>query len=191
MRIYLWGNPNAAPMLQQRYRRMVAVLTEAGVTIFSNFHPPATDDDRTPWLERIDAVVIEGSDPAPETGHLVALALAYRKPVLYLCERGRTIDRHLRRLHANKASSALLRLERYPPDSLPTRLREFLQQVEQGETSATPTIKFTLRLTPALERYLNQKAKAAAKTKANYLRNFLERLMAGDEEYRKKGGGAV
>lgn len=185
MRIYLWGNPNAGPTLQQRYRRMVETLSEAGASVFSNFHPPATDDGPTPWLERIDAVVIEGSDPAPEAGHLVALALAYRKPVLYATERGKAVDRHLQRLQGNKASSAFLRLEPYTLDSLPVRLKEFLRLVERGEGIDAPTIKFTLRLTPAIERYLAYKVKGAKMTKADFLRELLERLIKEDQLYRQ------
>lgn len=185
MRVYLWGNSNAGPTLQQRYRRMVETMAEAGASVFSNFHPPATDDDRAPWLERIDAIVIEGSDPAPEAGHLVALALAYRKPVLYLSERGKTVDRHLQRLQENKASSAFLRLEHYTLDSLSVRLKEFLRLVERGEGIDAPTIKFTLRLTPAIERYLAYKVKGSKKTKADFLRDLLERLIEEDQSYRQ------
>ncbi len=185
MRVYLWGNPNAGTTLQQRHRRMAEILTEVGATVFSNFYPPAMDDERSPWLERIDAVIIEGSEPTPEAGHLVALALAYRKPVLYLCERGKTIDRHLQRLLENKASSAFLRLEHYGLDSLPSRLQGFLHLVERGEGIDAPTIKFTLRLTPAIERYLAYRVKGSKKTKADFLRELLDGLMGEDQGYRQ------
>lgn len=189
MRAYFLGNPAAVPALQQRYQKILAALTAANVTVWSNLRPDSVDEQDSPPLERVDSVIIEGSDPTPEAGHLVALALAYRKPVLYLSERGKPVNRHLRRLQENKTTGAYLRLESYAAETLSARLREFLRQVEQGEERVTPNIKFTLRLTPAIEHYLNRKAKAAAKTKANYLRNFLERLMAGDEEYRKKTNG--
>lgn len=188
MKVYVVGNPSATSALQQRYRRIAEVLTEAGATVASNFYPAAAGDAGTPLMEQVDAVVIEGSDPTPETGHLVALALTYHKPILYLNERGRPVNYHLRRLQESKVASAYLRLESYGAESLANRLREFLRLVERGEGKLNPTIKFTLRLTPAIERYLVYKSKGSKKTKADYLRDLLEQIATEDKEYQQLKG---
>ncbi len=185
MRVYLFGNPGAGPALQERYRRMAEVLATAGAHLNANFLPTVSVGDDAAFMERVDAVVIEGSDPAPEAGHLVALALAYRKPVLYLTERGKPVDRHLRKLQENKAAGALLRLEAYAPDRLLVRLQEFFKVVERGESVTSPTIKFTLRLTPAIDRYLTYKTQGTKKSKADLLRELIEKLMADDAPYRQ------
>ena len=188
MKVYVVGNPSAASTLQQRYRRIAEVLTEAGATVSSNFFPAAAGDEGSPLMEQVDAVVIEGSDPTPEAGHLVALALTYRKPVLYLNERGRPVNYHLRRLQESKVAGVFLRLETYSSENLPNLLREFLRRAERGEGIVGPTIKFTLRLTPAIERYLVYKAKNIKKSKADYLRELMEHIAAQDEEYQRLKG---
>lgn len=183
MKVYLFGSVGAGPTLQQRYRRMAEVLAQAGAHVSANFLPAAASDDGGALMERVDAVVIEGSDPSPEAGHLVALALAYRKPVLYVSERGKPVDPHLRKLRESKTTSAFLRLEAYTPESLPHRLQEFLRLAERGEGIDAPTIKFTLRLTPSIERYLAYKVKGTKKTKADFLRELMERLISDDQAY--------
>ena len=48
-----------------------------------------------------------------------------------------------------------------------------------------PSIKFTLRLTPKVDRYLNWKAKRLKKTKADLLREWMGHLLSDDSEYLK------
>lgn len=187
MKAYVWANPSAAPTGTERLRALVEALASRGVSVLSAFEPAAASDDATPLLERVDAVVIEGMYPTSETGHLVALSLAYRKPILYLTERGHRVDPALRRLHASQPTGGLLHLASYAPDRLAAVVAEFVRGVERGAGVATPTIKFTLRLTPAIERYLTYKTAGTAKTKADFLRELLEGLMANDAAYRRPG----
>lgn len=183
MKIYVLGNLLANPTLQHRYRQIAATLARAGAAVLTNFDPVLPVDDVTPVLERVDAVVIEGTLPTAEAGHLIALAVTYHKPVLYLTEGGVAVDRHLLKLSHNTAVLPWLRLQSYAVAHLPRHLANFLRDVEHDGATAGPTVKFTLRLTPAISRYLTCKAKVAKKTRADFLREFLGQLMARDESY--------
>lgn len=187
MKVYVWANPSAAATGAERMRVLVEALASRGVGVLSAFEPAAASDDTTPLLERVDAVVIEGTYPTSETGHLVALSLAYRKPILYLTERGHRVDPALRRLHGSTPANTLLQLATYTPSQLGGDVLTFIRGVERGAGVAAPTIKFTLRITPAIERYLTYKSAGTAKTKADFLRELLERLIAGDDGYRRQG----
>ncbi len=46
-----------------------------------------------------------------------------------------------------------------------------------------PSIKFTLRITPRIEKYLSWKIKNTEKTKADYLRGEIEKIMEEDDEF--------
>lgn len=185
MKVFIWSNPAAEASTAEHLRTLVETLASRGVSVLSTFEPMSTSDDSTPLLERVDAVIIEGSYPAPETGHLVALSLAYKKQILYLVERGHRVDAALRRLQESAPASQLLQLVLYAPSQLAATALQFIRTVERGGSAAAPTIKFTLRITPAIERYLTYKTKGQDATKADFLRELLERLMAEDAGFRK------
>lgn len=187
MKVFVWTNPGVGPSSSERLRTMVETLAGHGVGVLSAFEPATASDDTTPLLERVDAVVIEGTHPTPETGHLVALSLAYKKPILYLAERGHRIDAALQRLGQSKPAGELLRLVTYAPIQLAASVIEFIRRIERGAGATAPTIKFTLRITPAIERYLTYKTKGSATTKADFLRELIERLIADDADYRRPG----
>ena len=67
-----------------------------------------------------------------------------------------------------------------------------LEATQPGEDSI-PNIKFTLRITRAIEQYLHWKTHNTTDSKADYLRELVGRFMEEDERYRrylvqKRGG---
>ena len=57
--------------------------------------------------------------------------------------------------------------------------------MEKGEGKETPTIKFTLRITPRIERFLHWKTHNTKVSKADFLRELIERLIDQDEDYQR------
>ncbi len=136
-------------------------------------------------LEKVDALVIEGTRPLPESGYLVALALAHKKSILYLVEKGASTNKNLMHLLKDKNTAKLINLVEYTEKSLDQEVLNFLQTVEKGEGREIPSIKFTLRITPRIERYLYWKTHNTKISKADYLRNMIEGLIDEDKDYRK------
>ena len=94
MRVYFTADEQADEKLQSMFSVIVDRLSEAGVSVLSNLAARNVSSFSSQDLEkigsgeamveRVDAVIIEGSRSLPETGYLVAIALAHKKPILYL-----------------------------------------------------------------------------------------------------------
>lgn len=196
MRIYFTADNQAENKLQKRFVMIMDSLTEAGVLVMSNLAGSnikgfsGADLDRMEqageaMLERMDALVIEGSSYLAESGYLIAIALAHKKPVLYLSDKTRTINKNLMHLKKNKDTAKLLNLEYYTEGNLKKTLTEFLAKVEKGEGREMPNIKFTLRITSRIERYLHWKTHNTKFSKADFLREMIEKMIDEDEDYQK------
>ena len=133
----------------------------------------------------MDALIIEGTRPLSESGYLIAIALAHHKPILYLSEKGKLISKNLLHLQKDKETAKFLSLEYYTENNLEKIVLDFLQTVEKGEGREAPTIKFTLRLTSRIERYLYWKTHNTKISKADFLRELIEGLIDKDDEYQR------
>ena len=196
MRIYFTADNQAEDKLQKRFVRVIDLLSNAGVLVMSNLAGTNlsgfsnADLDRMNqagegMLERMDGLIIEGSSYLPESGYMIAIALAHKKPILYLSDKTRPINKNLLHLSNNNDASKLLKLESYIVANLEKIVTEFLQQVERGEGREIPNIKFTLRITSRIERYLHWKTHNTSLSKADFLREEIEELIDKDEEYQK------
>lgn len=196
MRVYFTADNQAEEKLQRRFSQIIEVLSSAGVLVMSNLADKnitglsAHDMERIQesgeaLLERMDALIIEGTKPLAESAYLIAVALAHKKPILYLSEKGKPINKNLLHLKKDKNTGQFLFLESYANDSVEKVLVEFLQSVEKGSGREAPNIKFTLRITPRIERYLHWKTHNTKISKADFLREMIERLIDEDEGYLK------
>jgi hypothetical protein len=131
--------------------------------------------------------VIVGGENNQEAGYLIALALSQKKPVLYLLPYGTLLPAELGYLQGDPAVSRYLLVKYFSPDNLKSRLAEFIDLVENGDCRwDTPTVKFTWRVTPRIERYLRWQAVHTGKAKADWLREYIsQEMIARDEEYQK------
>jgi hypothetical protein len=85
-----------------------------------------------------------------------------------------------------KNTPPFIKMQSYATRDLEQVVMDFIKETEAGKgLQERPTIKFTLRITPQMERYLQWKAKRIKKTKADFLREFLEELMDKDEVFKK------
>lgn len=160
-------------------------LVDRNISGFSSQDLEKINQSGEVLLERMDALVIEGSRSVPESGYLIAIALTHQKPILYLVEKGKPLNKNLLHLQQDKTSSKFLTLANYTEKNLGSVIAEFLEQVEKGEGREVPTIKFTLRITSRIERYLQWKTHNTKISKADFLRNKIEDLIDADDEYQK------
>lgn len=196
MKFYFAANNQAEERLQQQFSSIIKIINDAGVLVMSNIADKNvggfTSQDLEKisqsgevLLEKMDALVIEGSSPVAESGYLIAIAMAHHKPILYLAEKGKTIDKNLQLLQKDKNVGQFLRLQNYTDKTLESIILDFISSAEKGEGHETPTIKFTLRITNRIERYLHWKTHNTKISKADFLREMIEKMIDTDEEYKK------
>ena len=88
-------------------------------------------------------------------------------------------------MQRDKDTAKFLISKNYTENNLEKILNDFLQTIEQEEGRQAPSIKFTLRVTPRIERYLSWKINNTNLTKADYLRNLIEDIIDADIKYQK------
>src|SRR3989338_8633319 len=144
MRIYFAADNQAEERLQKRFSSIVEVLSNAGVLVSSNLADKnlvgfssqdleKINQTGEMLLEKMDGVVIEETRPFAESSYLIALALAHKKPILYLLEKGRAVNKNLLHLKNDKSVAKLLNLVNYTEKDLENNILEFLDEIEKGE----------------------------------------------------------
>lgn len=197
MKVYFTADNQAPEEFQKRFSRLTQILNEAGILVMSNLAQKSgvagfssqdlarIDQSGEVLLEKINALIIEGTRPIPESGYLIALALTHKKPILYLLEKGKLFNKNLLYLTRDKNAARLLHLKHYTDHNLDKVLADFLPIMERVDGRQLASIKFTLRITPRIERYLRWKTHNTKISKADYLREIIEQLIDADEDYRK------
>lgn len=131
-----------------------------------------------------DAVLFYGDLAQPQQPYIVALSLAQQKPVIFLYEKGSPIPQTIRLLQEDKKLSALIHVRHTQPSSLSKDVSDLLGNIEKGPLKEIPSIKFTLRITPTIERYLQWKSQESGLSKADVLREFIEKdLIEKDSDF--------
>lgn len=133
-------------------------------------------------LDPMDGFVIESTHPDIEINYALAQAIIQRKPTLCLYEKARP-PRDLLVLLKQKNVPDVIEVKAYTDATLENVILSFLPQIEAYTDIELPTIKFTLRITRKIERYLNWKGEKEKIAKADFLRNLLKALMEGDAGY--------
>lgn len=196
MKIYFAVNDQKESKTKEVASLIINFLKKSGVIVMSNVSDEKVSDFSTQDLEKIsqtgevllekmDGVIIEGTNPLFEAGYLIALALAHKKPILYLCQKNKNIDKNFFRLSQDQATAQYFFPVYYSLPELEKVLGEFLQKIEKGDGRELPVIKFTLRLTPRIDRYLSWKVNNTELTKADFLRDEIEKMIKGDKDYLK------
>lgn len=191
MRAYFFQPTVSNNNLSDQYVRIVEILRNAGIFVVSSSNENNTDfrkedleamqESGEILLDKMDCFIIEGSQPDQEIGYLLAYAISQKKPLLYLYHKN-TPERVAHGYLTKKNTPEFVCMEEYSRESLESVVMNFVDDVTSGKgLKQRPTIKFTLRITPRMERYLEQKAKRAKKTKADFLRQWLEQKMGEDE----------
>lgn len=133
--------------------------------------------------KNINALILEMNKAQAAVGYLLALAVSQNIPALCLVAKGSILPEPLNGLRLNNQFNRKIKLVRHTSKTLPKAVERFINSISQ-ETEERATIKFTLRLTPSIEKYLGWKADQDHIDKAMFLRRHLaDELMANDQAY--------
>lgn len=184
MKLYLHFNvKNPKDLLL--YQDLLKALKDIGIAILTNLETKKDELDEA-GFKSLDALVIDGSAQDAETGYLLAMALANKKPVLYLLRKGNLLDTSIEALTKNAEMKRYLKVAFFASDSLVRKVKGWLQYLDTSVGREIFNLKFTLRLSQRLDRYLTWKADKARKNKADFLRDYLVSFMDSDEDYKNR-----
>lgn len=176
---------------KNRYFLINQLLVKNGVNLISNLEKIVTKGEnearRSISYDQIEAVIIEGTHTFSDTIYIIATALAYKKPVLFLMEKGHSIPDQLEyiRKDENLGENFFLKFYKKDKKSIEDTILDFLELLESGNLlTEKVNVKFTLRISPRTERYLNWKSLGVKKSKARYLREMLDKMMKDDPKYK-------
>lgn len=194
IRLYFYGPPTGKPALRKAYTTIKDICERAEVLLSTNTAehevnlPTETVAEYraagSPLLDAMQAVIVEGTTPDPQAGYLLAYAMAEKKPLLYIYERGESAPEVLRYLNLKDIPKHIT-VATYRPDSLESTLTQFFSTLGDVKVREVPRIKFTLRLTSTIDEYLDYKTRNTKVSKADYLREEIDRLIERDAKYQQ------
>lgn len=193
MKLYFYGPTTSKQDLAADYEVIRKALKRGDVWLSSNLErqpvnlPPevierAQELDQ-PLLDQMDALVINGTESDEHAGYLVAYAITTKKPMLFLYTRG-VVPQLFKHLTA-KAIPRWIEVVAYTDKNLEPTVERFLGGLTGVKIKEVPRIKFTLRITRSIERFLTFKTHNTKLTKADWLREEIEKKMESDEDWEK------
>ena len=158
--------------------RVEKLLSRFGVQVVTDVDQANTNGDQ------IHAFIIDAGKDLTENTFVSALAIAQKKKILCFLPKGRRLPSSLASLNTNPALKKNILLLYYTPKTLAKVVQEIVKKLDQGQLKEKPTIKFTLRITPSMERYLEWKSKITKESKADFLRKAInEKIINKDKDY--------
>lgn len=131
-----------------------------------------------------DLLILDGGSSDTARGYLAALALAQRKPVFCFIPKGFPVPEVFEEIGESKELQKLFKLFFYTKDSLEKVTEQALQLLGAKIMGEKPIIKFTLRITPSMEHYLEWKSSQTGLSKADFLRQQIqEKIIDKDEKF--------
>ncbi|MBI4121808.1 MAG: hypothetical protein HY461_00595 [Parcubacteria group bacterium] len=132
-----------------------------------------------------DAALLGAGGSDAQSTYLIALTLAKQKPVIYLLAKGRRLHPSVDHLLTDESCKNLVRIVTYTAATLEHDVARAIAAIEDKELDELPSIKFTLRITSSMERYLQWKSKQTGMSKADFLRQRIQKeIIEKDTEYR-------
>jgi len=143
------------------------------------------------FLDTIDALIMDITKPNQDIQFILAQSILAEKPSLCVYGKNQTPTSLIRYIKKPQTQRRTVRTFSYTKKSLPRGLAYFirLHDPNAAEREDAATIKFTLRLTPHIEQYLNWLAAAEGESKADCIRHLLEQQVKEDNTYAKYLGG--
>ncbi len=136
--------------------------------------------------EQVHAFIIDGRENTSENAFVSALAIAENKKILCFLPKGHRLPQALAMLHTNPVLKKKLFLLFYTPITLTKVVQTIVKKLDTGQLKEKPAIKFTLRITPSMERYLEWKSQQMKESKADFLRKVIqEKIINKDKGYTK------
>lgn len=179
-------------VLNKSRNNIAGFVRQTGAQVWTNVNdvpPNILAAGQFNLLEQVDAIILEIAHPAEELLYVLAQAIILRKPTLCLYPvKNVPIDivQHL----SKKTIPSTVKTRPYETSAVGEMVQKFLGQIDQSIiVSDIPHIKFTLRLTPSLERYLDWLNAQQQINKADFIRQMLKNHLdnnAGYQEYLNK-----
>lgn len=136
------------------------------------------------FLDQVDVLIIEITKPNQDIQFILAQAILAQKPTL--CVYGKNQPpRELLAYIKRKSLPRPVRTFSYTESTIVKALEEYIRSLDPDaqDHDNLPTVKFTLRLSPRIERYLLWYTKQHGISKADYLRELLEREVEDAKQY--------
>ncbi len=134
-------------------------------------------------LEKANGIIVEITEPGEQVNYILAQAVLQQKPTLCLYQKNKE-PRHLLIYLKRRGVPRSLQVKAYTKDTLSNIVVRFLQDLGlTKELAEKPNIKFTLRITENIQRYLDWKSRQSRKNKADYLRELVEKEMNSDKNF--------
>ena len=187
------------PMQHHLGENILAALEHPELLVSSNLRKKydvdpsvmaASEASHTPLLDHMDMLVLEGGQNDPELGFFLAHAIVTKKPTLFLFAKG--TRPHIFDLISQSVLPPTVVVAAYDRDKLPAVISAFIERVSGRAMKEVPRIKFTLRVTNAIDSFLDFKTLNTKLSKADFLREHIEKLMKQDEgwsTYRRRESG--
>lgn len=175
-------------VLNKSRNNLAGFARQTGAQVWTNVNDvPATvlSAGQFNLLERVDAIILEIAHPAEELLYVLAQAIILRKPTLCLYPTNNIpidIVQHL----SKKTIPTTVKTKSYETSAVGEMVQKFLAQIDQSIVVADiPHIKFTLRLTPSLERYLDWLNAQQQINKADFIRQMIKRHLDENTVYQE------
>jgi len=135
------------------------------------------------FLDEVDLLIFEITRPTQTMQFILAQAILAEKPTLCLYGKNQPPIELLQVIKYRSAPRPIKTFS-YTDRNLSSAIAQFIQlnDPESQQHDDAPAIKFTLRLTPRIERYLTQYTKVQKISKADYIRALLTTLAKEQEE---------
>lgn len=139
------------------------------------------------FLDEVDALILEITHPTQDTSFIIAQSLLASKPTLCLYGKNQA-PRELISLIHKRQQPRSVRTFSYTDISLSVAVISFINKCREHNTPRAddPSIKFTLRLTPRMNQYLQWLHQKEGIIKADYLRELINRDATRNMDYQKQ-----
>lgn len=194
MKIYFYCPEEYRTQIQPVYPKFMDILGKAGALVMTNldksnqpnFSPEELDEmlkSGRGTLAQMDGLIIEITKFDPQITNLLAQAMTQKKPTCCLYHRYKPPRDTLVFLN-KKSVPKFIKTDSYTEDILERPLLNFLKNVPgKGVGVEIPSIKFTLRITPQIEKYLHWRTHNTDLSKADFLREEIKKIMEENKEY--------
>lgn len=130
----------------------------------------------------LDGMILEISQIDNEIYSILAQAIISQTPTLCLYKKEQPPKKFLESFAKAGAAKNIV-VKSYTEKTIADHIAQFSKSFGNEATDNIPAIKYTLRLTPKLDRYLNWLAHGENLNKAEYMRKLLDSKLAEDGTY--------
>lgn len=196
MKIHFTASITRGNIYHKNYKAIIKILQDFGHTVLSKkiLHKHAQDiiqesirdkkqvfKQLTKWIDKADILIAEISTPSLGVGQEINYALSKKKPVLGLYIKSTT---HPIPAMLQGSPSRLVALASYNLTNIEKILKKYFKNTFIKKE--TPCIRFTFRITPLIQKYLDWQKNINKIPKAEFLREaIIEKIIKPDKKFQK------